>query len=86
MHSPVRAVSRRNPGAQEKNNEAIKTFNSLIKHYPKSSLARRAAAEIAMIYYQEGNHTKAIAAYKQIIRDYPHSQEAQIAAQDLKNI
>ena len=71
---------------QEKNEQAIATFDELLRNYPKSSLARKAATETAMIYNQTGNNEKAISAYKKIIATYPQSDEAQIAAQDLKNL
>lgn len=71
---------------QEKNEQALATFDELVKRYPGSSLARKAATETAMIYNQSGNNDKAIAAYKKIISLYPQSEEAQVAAQDLKNI
>ena len=61
--------------------------NSRIKSdYPGTDLARKASAESALIYYQNGNYDDAIEAYKEVISKYPGSDEARTALVDLKSI
>lgn len=68
----------------EQEEKAIEAFEKIEALYPQSDLARRAAAEKAMVLNSMGEHDKAIDTYKSIITRYPHSEEAQVAAQDLK--
>ena len=51
-----------------------------------SSLSRKAAAEIGLLYYQKDDYNQAIEAYKQVIEKYPGSEEARMAMRDLKSI
>ena len=49
-------------------------------------MARRAANEIGLLYYQGDKYPEAIQAYKQVITNYPGSEEARLAQRDLKSI
>jgi TolA-binding protein len=49
-------------------------------------MARRAANEVGLLYYQDDKYPEAIAAYKQVIQNYPGSEEARLAQRDLKSI
>lgn len=68
------------------NQEAILSFEKLLKNYPDNPISRKAAAEIGLLYYQDNNFDKAIKAYKRVIVQYPESEEARLAIRDLKNI
>ena len=48
--------------------------------------ARKAAAEIGLLYYQSEDYNRAIEAYKLVITRYPGSEEARLAMRDLKSI
>ena len=49
-------------------------------------MARRAANEIGLLYYQDDKYAEAITAYKDVIKNYPGSEEARLAQKDLKSI
>jgi outer membrane protein assembly factor BamD (BamD/ComL family) len=70
----------------EDNANAIARFNILVKKFPESNVARRAANEIGLLYYQDDKYPEAIQAYKQVIAGYPGSEEARLAQRDLKSI
>lgn len=57
-----------------------------MKKFPESNVARRAANEIGLLYYQDDKYPEAIQAYKQVIAGYPGSEEARLAQRDLKSI
>ena len=57
-----------------------------MSEYPTSDLARKASAEIGLIYYQTEKYDEAIAAYKEVVAKYPGSDEARTAMVDLKSI
>lgn len=57
-----------------------------MKKFPESNVARRAANEIGLLYYQDDKYPEAIQAYKQVIASYPGSEEARLAQRDLKSI
>ena len=52
----------------------------------KAPKARKAAAEIGLLYYQNEDYNRAIEAYKHVITQYPGSEEARLAMRDLKSI
>ena len=58
----------------------------LVKNFPESHNARRAANEIGLLYYQDDKYPEAITAYKEVIKNYPGSEEARLAQRDLKSI
>lgn len=60
----------------DNNGQAITSFKELLEKYPESPVSRKAAAEIGLLYYQNGNFDQAINAYKQVIEKYPGSEEA----------
>ena len=57
-----------------------------MSRYPESPISRKAAAEIGLLYYQDGNYDQAIDAYKLVINKYPGSDEARLAMLDLKSL
>ena len=59
----------------EDHTNAINRFNILLKKFPESNMARRAANEIGLLYYQGDKYPEAIQAYKQVITNYPGSEE-----------
>ncbi|MFC4666142.1 tetratricopeptide repeat protein [Falsiporphyromonas endometrii] len=61
-------------------------FVGVVDRYPQSRWARQAGVDLAMMYYQKGQTSKAIKSYKHIIESYPQSDEARIAISDLKSI
>lgn len=67
-------------------NQAIATFRELLNKYPESSVSRKAATEIGLLYYQNDDYNHAIEAYKYVISKYPGSEEARLAMRDLKSI
>ena len=58
----------------------------LVKNFPESYNARKAANEIGLLYYQDDMFDEAIAAYQAVIKNYPGSEEARLAQRDLKSI
>ena len=70
----------------DNNGQAITSFKELLEKYPESPVSRKAAAEIGLLYYQNGNFDQAINAYKQVIEKYPGSEEARLAMRDMKSI
>ena len=65
--------------------KAIGRYQLLLEKFPQSHMARRAANEIGLLYYQDDKYPEAIAAYKRVIQNYPGSEEAQMAHRDLKS-
>ena len=70
----------------DNNKQAIAAFNELLSKYPESPVSRKAAAEIGLLHYQNGDLNQAIGAYKQVVQKYPGSEEARMAMLDLKSI
>ena len=70
----------------QNNRAAIASFTELVSKYPESSIARKGAGEIGLLYYQDDKYPEAIAAYKKVIADYPGSEEARQAQRDLRSI
>jgi len=70
----------------QKPEQAIASFNDLMKAYGSSPLARKAGIQIALQYFNQDKHDKAITAYQKVIEQYPGSEEAQVALSDLKMI
>lgn len=65
---------------------AVATFNSLIKRYPQSAYSRQALNELGLIEYESGNTDEAISVYKSVIEKYPNTPEAQTALSNLKDV
>ena len=70
----------------EDNANAIERFQLLVKNFPQRHMARRAANEIGLLYYQDDKYPEAIAAYKEVIKNFPGCEEARLAQRDLKSI
>ena len=66
--------------------EALATYATLLKSYPKSVEARKGLLQTALVNKSIGKEDAAIDAYKKVIKDYPTSDEAQAAAEDMKLI
>src|SRR5699024_8538743 len=49
-------------------------------------ISRKAAAEVGLLYYQDGNYNEAIKTYKWVVQKYPGSDEARMAMRDLKSL
>lgn len=71
---------------QKKNGQAIRVFQELISLDKTSQWGRKAAAEKALLYYQEKKYAEAIEGYKYVLINYPGSDEATLALQDLRSI
>ncbi len=69
---------------QDKENNAIQTYDQLLATYPNSNLARKAALEKAMLYYNMKDYDKAIDSYKVVVKKYPGSEEAYQALDGLE--
>ncbi|MDR1719005.1 MAG: tetratricopeptide repeat protein [Dysgonamonadaceae bacterium] len=70
----------------EKNDEAIKVFESLSSLYPQSPLARKAGVQMGLLYFNQNDLQHSVESYKKVIELYPGSEEARVAAQDLKSV
>jgi len=69
---------------QEDERSAIGTYESLLKNYPNSPLARKASLERAMLFRNLSQNEQAIAAYRQTIEKYPATEEAYAALEALQ--
>lgn len=59
--------------------EAIGIFEEVVKQYPQSELASKAAYFVGVIYEWNSQWSLAKAAYQRVIRDYPESRWAEAA-------
>ena len=67
---------------QEKFSEAVKTYEKLVKKYPKSPLCIESLYRIANIYTSGmQDYPQAVGAYERIVRDYPDSTARAAQAQ-----
>ena len=71
---------------QQQPNQAIKTFQEILRKFPESAVSRKAAAEVGLLYYQAEDYDEAIKTYKWVVQKYPGSDEARLAMRDLKSI
>lgn len=62
-----------NAGKQE---EAISVFKSLVKHYPKSSLADNALYWMGEIYFSNKDYPAAVVEFNKVVNDYPGENKA----------
>jgi TolA-binding protein len=69
-----------------KNNDALKWFNQLIKDHPKSRFAVKSLLKTGMIYYNENNNNKALTALKRVVNEYPATPESREALNSIRNI
>ena len=67
----------------DNNNQAITSFKELLNKYPKSPVSRKAAAEIGLLFYQNGITRQSMHINK-LSEKYPGSEEARLAMRDLK--
>jgi len=67
---------------QEKFSEAVKTYEKLVKRYPKSPFSIESLYRIANIYTSGlQDYPSAVGAYERIVRDYPDSTARAAQAQ-----
>lgn len=71
---------------QKKNEQAIRVLQDLQMTDKTSQWGRKAAAEIALLYYQDKRYAEAIEAYKYVLVNYPGTDEATMSLQDLRSI
>ena len=69
----------------ENDGKAIATYKRLVDSKPTSNLARKAALEIGMIYFNGKENDQAIAAFKNVIAKYPGTEESYTALESLEN-
>lgn len=62
-----------NAGKQE---EAISAFRSLVKHYPKSSLADNALYWMGEIHFSNKDYPAAVVEFNKVVNDYPGENKA----------
>jgi len=68
----------------ENNPKAIATYQRLLDQKSSGDLARKAALEIGMIYFNDKKYESAISAYKNVIANYPGTEEANTALESLQ--
>lgn len=66
--------------------EAIKVFSRLMQEYPQSEYGRKAALQLALLYYNRSETDRAIETYKSLLSEAPQSGEAKQAYEALKSI
>jgi len=67
--------------------EAIKSFEDILRKYPDSDLASIASCAIAIIYEEKlENTSKAIEFYRKTLSIYPNSLETQMAKEGIKRL
>ena len=71
---------------QDKNNQALISYEKLIVDYPESPLRAKAIFKKGSIYRVLGNNTKAIEAFKQLVTEYKGSEESKQGWMNLKAI
>ena len=66
--------------------EAIGAFTRLTQEYPQSEYGRKAALQLALLYYNRNETNRAIETYKALLAEAPQSGEAKQAYEALKSI
>ena len=69
-----------------KNDQALKTYKTLVSDFPKTAQARQGYLQMALVKQNSGDTKGAVADYKKLIKDYPASEEARQAVDQLKRI
>ncbi len=69
-----------------RNQDAIETFDTLIKRHPETGAERKAYLQKAMTQRDMGKNNEAVGTYKQLITKYPSSEEAAQATSILRSI
>ncbi len=72
--------------SQENNNEAISSYNKLIRDLPNSSYVAKALLKKALIFDNTGKSNEALTLFKRVANDFPSSQEALQAVASAKII
>ena len=72
--------------SQNKNNEALKTYDRLIREQPQSSYVSRTLLKKALIYDNTGKSGEALSIFKRVANDYPSTPEAMTAVSSAKII
>ncbi|MCO5230433.1 MAG: tetratricopeptide repeat protein [Chitinophagales bacterium] len=70
----------------DKSDDAIKTYQLLLRNYPKSEFVPYVYNRVALIQYNQDKLDAALASYKYVIQNFPKtlaSQEALIAVKDI---
>lgn len=62
--------------SQDQNDEAIASYDKLIKTIPASSFVAKALLKKALIYDNTGKSDKALTLFKRVANDFPSSEEA----------
>jgi Uncharacterized protein conserved in bacteria len=72
--------------SQDKNNDAIATYDKLIKEQPTSSYISRTFLKKALIYDNTGKSNEALNLFKRVAKDFPSTAEALQAVASAKII
>ena len=71
---------------QDKNQEAIKTYQSLLQKYPNSNLVAKSSLELGMTYRTLKQYDNATSAFKTTIERYSGTEEAYAALEGLEQV
>ncbi|MDR2520783.1 MAG: tetratricopeptide repeat protein [Bacteroidales bacterium OttesenSCG-928-I14] len=66
--------------------EAIKTYQTLLRQYPKNDLTCITWMKLGALYHNNNQFQKSIEIYKYVISNYPKSNEAKDAIKNLESI
>ncbi|GHC61413.1 tetratricopeptide repeat protein [Ulvibacter litoralis] len=72
--------------SQNKNNEAIKTYDQLTRELPKSSFVSKSLLKKALILDNTGKSSEALGLFKRVANEYPSTPEAMQAVSSAKII
>ncbi len=72
--------------SMEKNDEAVRTYDKLVRELPKSSYVSRALLKKALIYDNTGRSNDALGIFKRVANDFPGSDESLQAVASAKLI
>jgi TolA-binding protein len=71
---------------QNKNQQALDSFDKLITEHKASPLVSKALLKKGLIFYNTNKNDQAIATYKTVVTKYPNTAEASQAVKDIRQI
>lgn len=70
----------------EQNQNAINSFNTLVKNYPNSPFKRQSLLKIGLSYYNMDQNQQALQVLKQVVQNYSGTKESKEALVSIRNI
>ena len=70
----------------DKNDEALETFDNLLKYYKRSSYVPKALLNQGLIYYNTERDNQALDKYRQVVNEFSNTDEAKQAVANARQI